>query len=507
MLERQHLCSANSFRGPGHTYFGNVAGVKSRIDHICIPQSTLPCILSCAVTYRLGEGLQRVSGPGKRDHMPVKFVLQHQSQFSGPASNPQCVRDTSRMVDGALRGDGRSELVYQVNQRLGDTNLAQYATCSPTQPVPYPDQIGLLLGKQRVNLPVHCIRQATPWQQFKAIKVLEKLLLPSLVVVFEFATVVILTSFCQRFFLNGKHLFILTLHDTPETSYSDETSVTPWLIVLLNLMMQCKDMTRPIFENWAAPCPATKWGQNDEGMTNHRPADQKPLNGYNIFVSGGKGRRLFSARNRLGNPSTNHFCCWPHTCLYTSTCSRAGFGWLTRCFFQAPLTQITSNCAWMGRTWWNLAPFQIVSAHLADWVWDTATWTTLSFAHVRPVHVNPVVWFYTFGTESQSNFSFQIDKANRKTGRAGLRTINTFEPLGKNLCQVPMGQRCPIVSSVLGFWLHTAQVPHHPHHAPTHSQTSIASCRPGPLWFFPWRNKCFPQRCTACMWPSGWSYM
>ena len=108
---------------------------------ICIPQSLLPCILSCAVMYRLGERLQRVFGPGKRDHMPVNLIPQHHSHFSGFTSSQRCVWNTSRLVDGVLRGDRRSELVYQVNQRLDDTHLAQYATFSPTQAVPYPDQI------------------------------------------------------------------------------------------------------------------------------------------------------------------------------------------------------------------------------------------------------------------------------------------------------------------------------------------------------------------------------
>lgn len=34
-LEEQHICSVNSFRPPGHTFFGNLAGVRSRIDHVC----------------------------------------------------------------------------------------------------------------------------------------------------------------------------------------------------------------------------------------------------------------------------------------------------------------------------------------------------------------------------------------------------------------------------------------------------------------------------------------
>ena len=46
LLEHQFMCSVNSFQGPGHTYFGNVAGVQSRIDHVCLPQSLLPHVCS-----------------------------------------------------------------------------------------------------------------------------------------------------------------------------------------------------------------------------------------------------------------------------------------------------------------------------------------------------------------------------------------------------------------------------------------------------------------------------
>ena len=43
LLEQQFMSSVNSVLGPGHTYFGNVAGVPSRIDHVCMPQSSATC--------------------------------------------------------------------------------------------------------------------------------------------------------------------------------------------------------------------------------------------------------------------------------------------------------------------------------------------------------------------------------------------------------------------------------------------------------------------------------
>ena len=78
-------------------------------------------------------------------------------------------------------------------------------------------RFGLPFGKQYESLLARCIPNnkpnslkghATPWQQYKDIKMLGQVLLPSLEVLFKFATVVILTSFCRRFSFNGKHLFI-----------------------------------------------------------------------------------------------------------------------------------------------------------------------------------------------------------------------------------------------------------------------------------------------------------
>ena len=78
-------------------------------------------------------------------------------------------------------------------------------------------RFGLPFGKQYESLLARCIPNnkpnslkghATPWQQYKDIKMLGQALLPSLEVLFKFATAVILTSFCRRFSFNGKHLFI-----------------------------------------------------------------------------------------------------------------------------------------------------------------------------------------------------------------------------------------------------------------------------------------------------------
>ena len=47
-LEEQFLCSVNSHLAPGHTYFGNIAGVRSRIDHVCVPHAMLDTVVSSA---------------------------------------------------------------------------------------------------------------------------------------------------------------------------------------------------------------------------------------------------------------------------------------------------------------------------------------------------------------------------------------------------------------------------------------------------------------------------
>ena len=137
LLEQQFLCSVNSFMGAGHTYFGNVAGVKSRIDHVCLPQSLLTHVLSCGVLYSVGARLQRVFGPGKRDHIPVNVVFRHASAFSGDAVEPVCKWDKSLLVDGVLRGDHRRELVSKIVARCKDSGINKFADdCDLYPPTP-----------------------------------------------------------------------------------------------------------------------------------------------------------------------------------------------------------------------------------------------------------------------------------------------------------------------------------------------------------------------------------
>ena len=136
MLEQQFLCSANSFMEPGHTYFGNIAGVKSRIDHICIPQSMLTNVVSCAVLYSVGAKLQRIFGPGKRDHVPVNIVFRHASSFSGDKAKSSCKWDRSLLADGVLRGDCRRDLVNGIVRKCRATDIPRLATGTGSLPTP-----------------------------------------------------------------------------------------------------------------------------------------------------------------------------------------------------------------------------------------------------------------------------------------------------------------------------------------------------------------------------------
>ena len=141
LLEEQHLCSVNSWCAPGHTYFGNVVGVKSRIDHACLPQSLLPSVVSCGVMYSVGSRLQRVYGPGKRDHMPVNMVFRHASCFTGQELRQKRMHhwDQSLLVDGVLRGDRRRELVTAVTRNCCELGLAKFSHPDCAELPPSPD--------------------------------------------------------------------------------------------------------------------------------------------------------------------------------------------------------------------------------------------------------------------------------------------------------------------------------------------------------------------------------
>lgn len=82
-LEEQFLCSVHSHLAPGHTYFGNIAGVRSRIDHVCLQHAMLHTVVSSAVLSSLGAQLQRIRGPGKRDRIPVSMFFRHHCSFRG----------------------------------------------------------------------------------------------------------------------------------------------------------------------------------------------------------------------------------------------------------------------------------------------------------------------------------------------------------------------------------------------------------------------------------------
>lgn len=82
-LEEQFLCSVHSHLAPGHTYFGNIAGARSRIDHVCLQHAMLHTVVSSAVLSSLGAQLQRIRGPGQRDRIPVSMFFRHHCSFRG----------------------------------------------------------------------------------------------------------------------------------------------------------------------------------------------------------------------------------------------------------------------------------------------------------------------------------------------------------------------------------------------------------------------------------------
>ena len=125
LLEQQFLCSVNSFMGAGHTYFGNVAGVKSRIDHVCLPQSLLTHVLSCGVLYSVGARLQRVFGPGKHDHLSM--LCSDMLQLFQEMRWNQCVNGTNpywwMVYYEAIIDESWSVRLLRDVKSLGLTNL------------------------------------------------------------------------------------------------------------------------------------------------------------------------------------------------------------------------------------------------------------------------------------------------------------------------------------------------------------------------------------------------
>ena len=165
LLEHQFMCSVNSFQGPGHTYFGNVAGVQSRIDHVCLPQSLLPHVVASSVLYSVGARLQRVRGPGRRDHMPVHMVFRHRSCFESNTQHQSRKRwDRSQLVNGVLRGDGRFEFVSQVEQRCAHLGLGCFASQEDGSTPPNPDVLWCKL-RDAIREPALQLYQEQPRKQ------------------------------------------------------------------------------------------------------------------------------------------------------------------------------------------------------------------------------------------------------------------------------------------------------------------------------------------------------
>ena len=148
-------------------------------------------------------------------------------------------------------------------------------------------------------------------------------------------------------------------------------------------------MMQPMFANWDACCPATRWDQNAEGMTNHRPADQKPgLRQEKMEVVQRKkstGKQFNTTRWLLITHLFAHInklirWLWPICTMFFTNSA------YTSCVALYLTGQLLVK---FGGTWF----FPIFLLHLADWVWDIVTrWTTLCFAHVcTSCFVNPVV--------------------------------------------------------------------------------------------------------------------
>ena len=81
VCERQHLALVNTFKGGGPTYYSRVAA--SQIDYIAVPQSQLGSVSWCKVLETLGQSLQYMAAPGRRDHRPLACEVRHRLRYSG----------------------------------------------------------------------------------------------------------------------------------------------------------------------------------------------------------------------------------------------------------------------------------------------------------------------------------------------------------------------------------------------------------------------------------------
>ena len=118
-----------------------------------------------AVLYSVGARLQRVRGPGRRDHMPVHMVFRHRSCFESNTQHQSRKRwDRSQLVNGVLRGDGRFEFVSRVEQRCAHLGLGCFASQEDGSTPPNPDVLWCKL-RDAIREPALQLYQEQPRKQ------------------------------------------------------------------------------------------------------------------------------------------------------------------------------------------------------------------------------------------------------------------------------------------------------------------------------------------------------
>ena len=107
-LEEQFLCSVHSHLAPGHTYFGNIAGVRSRIDHVCLQHAMLHTVVFLCGFVFFGCAATTNQRTWETRSHTSQHVFSASLQFSRVYSQSgYSTWDMSSLANGVLRGDGR----------------------------------------------------------------------------------------------------------------------------------------------------------------------------------------------------------------------------------------------------------------------------------------------------------------------------------------------------------------------------------------------------------------